>query len=61
MKQEKVVFLPNWLPLLIDGCPVEVYFPSAHAPENYTETNPDAIEQALMATYKKANHVEKIQ
>ena len=61
MRTEKAKNIPNWLPFFIDGCPVEVFFSTGDASGNCDETKSEAIEQALMVTYKKADHVESIQ
>ena len=61
MRTEKAQTIPVWLPLLIDGCHVELFFSTGDASENCDETKSNAIEQALMVTYKKENHVENIQ
>ena len=61
MRTEKAQTIPTWLPFLIDGCHVEVFFSTGDASENFDESKPNAIEQALMATYKKELDVENIQ
>ena len=46
--------ITDWMPLIIDGCPVEIYFPSAYdaAP---VEAGPETVEQTLIAAYKKSS------
>lgn len=61
MRTEKAKTISNWLPFLIDGCHVEVFFSTGDASENCDENKSNAIEQALMTTYKKANNFENIQ
>lgn len=62
MRTEKAQTIPVWLPLLIDGCHVELFFSTGDVSENCDETKANAIEQALMVTYKKEyDVVENIQ
>ena len=46
--------ITDWMPLIIEGCQVEIYFPSAYdaAP---VEAGPETVEQTLIAAYKKSS------
>ena len=46
--------ITDWMPLIIEGCQVEIYFPSAYdaAP---VEAGPEVVEQTLIAAYQKSS------
>lgn len=58
MKREPLLY--KWIPFVLDGYEVEVFFPKAHAPEEYVETESRAIEQTLIAVYQKNKRNESI-
>lgn len=59
MKKESLLY--KWIPFVFDGCEVEVFFPKAYAPEGFVETEPNAIEQTLIAAYQKNDTNTNIQ
>ena len=62
MKRRKdLTLITDWMPFLIDGCPVDVFFPSAYEYDAADETRPSAMEQTLIAAYKKSSDAEKNQ
>lgn len=52
MKREPLLY--KWIPFVFDGYEVEVFFPKAHTPEGYVETEPKDIEQTLITAYQKS-------
>ena len=59
-RKENLTLITDWLPLLIDGHHVAVYFPSAYETP-MEEPKPEAIEQTLIAAYKKSSVTENKQ
>ena len=53
MNKENCKLIRDCLPLLIDGIGVEIYFPSAYKQEDIHEVEPEAVEAALLTTYRK--------
>ena len=53
-KKKDLKLITDWMPFIVDGCSVEIYFPSAYdaAP---VETGPEVVEQTLIAAYKKSS------
>ena len=52
-RKNDLEIITDWIPFIIDGCEVEVYFTSAYdAP---AEAEPEAMEQTLIAAYKNSS------
>ena len=59
----------DWLPFMIDGCEVKVFFPSAYEDNTQSQTTTlqtmERVEKALLANYKisltNAKYSAKIQ
>ena len=56
MKRKKdLTLITDWMPFLIDGCQVDVFFPSAYEDDSENEARPAAMERTLIAAYRKSS------
>ena len=53
-KKKDLKLITDWIPLIVDGCQVEIYFPSAYDTVP-TETIQEAVEQTMIAAYQKSS------
>ena len=53
-KKKDLKLITDWIPLIVDGCQVEIYFPSAYDTLP-AETIPEAVEQTMIAAYQKSS------
>ena len=49
-KKKELKLVKDWLSFRVNGCEVEIFFPSAYDSE--PETHPEDLEKALIASYQ---------
>ena len=49
-KKKELQLVKDWLPFRVNGCEVEIFFPSAY--DTQPETRPEDLEKALIASYQ---------
>lgn len=54
-RKQDLTLITDWMPLIIDGCQVDVFFPSAYEDGPADEARPAAMEQTLIVAYKKSS------
>ena len=54
-RKQDLTLITDWIPFLIDGCQVDVFFPSAYEDDSADEKRPAAMEQTLIAAYRKTS------